>query len=46
MEYDGKNATLTYTIDTKELNQPSNTLKIVVKDRVGNTNQKEYVILK
>lgn len=46
MEYDGKTATLIYTIDPKELNQPSNSLKIIVKDRVGNVGERVFTLLK
>ncbi len=46
MEYDGKSSTLTYTIDSKELNSPTNTLRVVVTDRVGNIGDKSFKILK
>ncbi len=46
MEYDGKSSTLTYTIDSKELNSPNNTLRVVVTDRVGNIGDKSFKILK
>lgn len=43
MEYDGKNARLTYTIDEK-LKKGDNTLKIVVKDKKNNTQEVIYNI--
>ncbi|NCC18249.1 MAG: M23 family metallopeptidase [Bacteroidia bacterium] len=46
MEYDGKNSTLIYIIDSKELNSPTNTLRVVVTDRVGNIGDKSFKILK
>ncbi len=46
MEYDGKSSTLMYTIDSKELNSRTNTLRVVVTDRVGNIGDKSFKILK
>ncbi|MDO5760299.1 MAG: M23 family metallopeptidase [Bacteroidota bacterium] len=45
MEYDGKRAKLTYTIDEK-LKKGSNTLKIVVKDKKNNTKTTTYNIIR
>ncbi len=46
MEYDGKNSTLIYTIDSKELNRSTNTLRVVVTDRVDNIGEERFEILK
>ena len=46
MEYDGKNSTLIYTIDSKEINRPTNTLRVVITDRVGNIGEESFEILK
>lgn len=46
MEYDGKTATLTYNIDNKELNQPTNNLRIELQDEVGNATVQSFTIIK
>lgn len=46
MEYDGKNSTLIYTIDPNELNLKANTLKIIVIDRVGNSKEEIFRVIK
>ena len=46
MEYDGKNSTLIYTIDSKELNLPTNNLRVVITDRVGNSSEENFKIIR
>lgn len=45
MEYDGKNAMLTYFID-ETLKEGENTLKIVVTDKNNNTKTETYTIIR
>ena len=45
MEYDGKNARLTYTIDDK-LKEGENTLKIIVYDKKNNVSTQEYTVIR
>ncbi|MFA7081551.1 MAG: M23 family metallopeptidase [Bacteroidales bacterium] len=46
MEYDGKTSTLTYYIDSQELNQPTNILRIELQDQVGNNTVQSFTIIK